>query len=147
MYMENVLSDDPFQLILGITKEQVNDCPAYHTHRRHLAIPPGIVLSSYGSRPISGVNLLPPLRPTIDSTSIQILTALIDSYKQVQMSSRNCGGRRLIQYTIRDITIITIIMNFFTIASLLAIMASVTVQAFPVGAPADPDYGVSRLAI
>jgi hypothetical protein len=38
-------------------------------------------------------------------------------------------------------------MKSFTIASLLAIMTSVTVQALPVGAPADPDYGVSRLAI
>jgi hypothetical protein len=88
-------------------------------------------------------SLLPPLRPIIDSTSIQILTVLIDSYKQVHKPLGDRESSRLIQYIVLD----TIIMKSFAIASLLAIMASITVQALPAGAPADPDYGVSRLAI
>ena len=38
----NVARDDPFQLILGMTMEQVNDFPAYHTHHCHLAIAPRV---------------------------------------------------------------------------------------------------------
>jgi hypothetical protein len=96
----DVSNADPFGSSHEVTMKQVNDCLAYHTHCRRLAIPPRIVLSSGGSRPIPGVNLLHPLRPTIYSTSIQILTALIDSYKQVHKPLGNRESCHLIQYTV-----------------------------------------------